>query len=166
MIFSEWIRGKHLGTQDGLHQVYRDAASINGTPIPLDVIVTNCLAANTKDPDTKGSDWFSQGCGAGGCYTHIMTPNTRACNFNDGYHSDHAIIGASSNHPGGVNVSLLDGSVRFIKNGVARSVWRGLSTFAGGEILILIASDLRPGHSLCVGVDLPVFMLGLGHVGR
>jgi prepilin-type processing-associated H-X9-DG protein len=42
---------------------------------------------------------------------------------------------AASRHPGGVNVALADGSVHFVRNPVALSIWRAMSTRAGGEIL-------------------------------
>jgi prepilin-type processing-associated H-X9-DG protein len=41
----------------------------------------------------------------------------------------------SSYHPGGVNLLLGDGSVRFIKESVTLSVWRALSTRNGGEVI-------------------------------
>jgi len=41
----------------------------------------------------------------------------------------------SSNHPGGVNLLMGDGSVRFIKNTVNPYTWYALQTIAGGEIL-------------------------------
>lgn len=41
----------------------------------------------------------------------------------------------TSNHPGGVNVGLMDGSVRFIKNTIGLSAWWSLGTRAGGEII-------------------------------
>jgi len=43
--------------------------------------------------------------------------------------------GASSAHPGGVNVCLADGSVRFIKSSVNLDTWWSLGTRAGGEIV-------------------------------
>ncbi|WP_435011386.1 DUF1559 domain-containing protein [Tundrisphaera lichenicola] len=45
-----------------------------------------------------------------------------------------AAITARSYHPGGVNVLLGDGSVRFLKDTIAGNVWRALGTIAGGEV--------------------------------
>lgn len=42
---------------------------------------------------------------------------------------------ATSNHPGGVNVALADGSVRFIKSSISMPIWWALGTKAGGEVL-------------------------------
>jgi prepilin-type N-terminal cleavage/methylation domain-containing protein/prepilin-type processing-associated H-X9-DG protein len=40
---------------------------------------------------------------------------------------------ARSRHPGGVNILLCDGSVRFVSNGIDPNTWRSLSTRSGGE---------------------------------
>jgi prepilin-type N-terminal cleavage/methylation domain-containing protein/prepilin-type processing-associated H-X9-DG protein len=42
---------------------------------------------------------------------------------------------ARSRHPGGVNVSLCDGSIRFITNSVSLTVWQTLGTMDGGEVV-------------------------------
>jgi prepilin-type processing-associated H-X9-DG protein len=42
---------------------------------------------------------------------------------------------ASSRHPGVVNTTFADGSVRGIKNSVAIQVWWGLATRGGGEVI-------------------------------
>lgn len=42
---------------------------------------------------------------------------------------------ARSMHTGGVNVALADGSVRFVKNSIATSVWQYLGSRNGGEVL-------------------------------
>ena len=44
-----------------------------------------------------------------------------------------AYTGARSNHPGGVNAVLGDGSVQFYADTVDLSLWRALGTRAGGE---------------------------------
>jgi prepilin-type N-terminal cleavage/methylation domain-containing protein/prepilin-type processing-associated H-X9-DG protein len=41
---------------------------------------------------------------------------------------------ARSFHTGGVNVMLMDGSVRFVRDAITPAVWRGLGTRAGGEV--------------------------------
>jgi prepilin-type N-terminal cleavage/methylation domain-containing protein/prepilin-type processing-associated H-X9-DG protein len=46
-----------------------------------------------------------------------------------------AAITSRSYHPGGVNVLLGDGSVRFIKNTIAGATWRALGTVAGSEVI-------------------------------
>ena len=67
-----------------------------------------------------------------GYYTHTVPPNSSSqgcCNKRaDGGH--HA---ARSYHPGGVNVALCDGSVRWFATGIDMTVWRALGTRSGGE---------------------------------
>ena len=43
--------------------------------------------------------------------------------------------GASSQHPGGVNVVLADGSVRFAHDAISEQLWWALGTRAGGEAI-------------------------------
>ena len=52
-----------------------------------------------------------------------------ACATYSGYHN------ATSNHPGGVNVGMADGSVRFVKSSIAMQIWWALGTRAGGEVI-------------------------------
>jgi prepilin-type processing-associated H-X9-DG protein len=42
---------------------------------------------------------------------------------------------ARSLHPGGVNLALGDGSVRFVSDHVDLAMWRAAATRAGGEVL-------------------------------
>mgnify|MGYP001270041395 CR=1 FL=1 len=41
---------------------------------------------------------------------------------------------ARSRHPGGVNLALCDGSVRFIRDSISLDTWRALATRSGGEV--------------------------------
>jgi prepilin-type N-terminal cleavage/methylation domain-containing protein/prepilin-type processing-associated H-X9-DG protein len=45
------------------------------------------------------------------------------------------IYSARSYHPGGVNVGLVDGSVRFMTNSVSVAAWQGLGSINGGEVI-------------------------------
>jgi len=47
----------------------------------------------------------------------------------------YAAVTSRSNHHGGVNVLLGDGSVRFLQESVAAPVWIALSTVGGNEII-------------------------------
>lgn len=47
--------------------------------------------------------------------------------------TDPQVIYARSNHPGGVNAGLADGSVKFINSTINVQTWRDLGTRAGGE---------------------------------
>jgi prepilin-type processing-associated H-X9-DG protein len=46
-----------------------------------------------------------------------------------------AFAGVRSHHPGGVNVLMGDGSVRFVKDSVDSQTWLTLNTIAGGEVI-------------------------------
>jgi prepilin-type N-terminal cleavage/methylation domain-containing protein/prepilin-type processing-associated H-X9-DG protein len=94
----------------------------------------------------NGFSWLSSGNGEGGGYSHAQTPNQRNCWGSDqettspsAFASDGALYGAmitaKSNHPGGVNMLFLDGSVKFIKNGINIGTYAALGTMAGGEII-------------------------------
>ena len=43
--------------------------------------------------------------------------------------------GREADHSGGVNAGMCDGSVRFMKNTIARQRLQALSTTAGGEVI-------------------------------
>jgi len=94
----------------------------------------------------NGFSWASAGNGEGGGYSHIQTPNQRNCwGSNQDSNSPNGASGnqyqygnlltAKSNHSGGVNMSFLDGSVKFIKNGVSNGTYGALGTMAGGEVI-------------------------------
>ena len=46
----------------------------------------------------------------------------------------YASVTSRSWHPGGVNMSRLDGSVNFVTSNVNLSVWRAMGSISGGEV--------------------------------
>jgi prepilin-type N-terminal cleavage/methylation domain-containing protein len=85
----------------------------------------------------SGWQWISQSVTLSG-YTHAMTPNFSAPDCGAGANAstmDAVAVTARSLHPGGVNILLGDGTVRFATNATDPAVWRGLSTIAAGEVI-------------------------------
>lgn len=80
-----------------------------------------------------------------GGYRHVFTPNHITClsGIDPTEHADGARSGSygvvlnppTSNHPAGVNMLFLDGSVRFVKESINKATWRALGTCAAGEIV-------------------------------
>jgi prepilin-type N-terminal cleavage/methylation domain-containing protein/prepilin-type processing-associated H-X9-DG protein len=137
-IFSEWIKGTNanaISTSRGLDQVFTGPSETphNGLPAYRQA----CLASTTPNYSGKGVDWVNDKVSNGGGYSHIMVPNDKACLFSTGSSSstDNSMIGASSRHPGGVNVAYLDGSVKFVKSTINQTTWWAIATKAGGEVI-------------------------------
>jgi prepilin-type N-terminal cleavage/methylation domain-containing protein/prepilin-type processing-associated H-X9-DG protein len=80
---------------------------------------TACFPPNTAVPYPSG----------GTTYDVDFVSATEA-NPGDTY----AAVTSRSDHTGGVNALLMDGSVRFVANGISLATWRGLGTRAGGEV--------------------------------
>jgi prepilin-type processing-associated H-X9-DG protein len=124
-------------TEDGPHMVYTSSTAwAPPASTTLVTIASACRASTTMIFDQKGADFLRGDCGMGGGYSHIMTPNSKACFFKyDSHRADHTIVGASSGHPGGVNVCFLDGSVHFVRNSIDAGTWWAIATMGGGEVI-------------------------------
>jgi prepilin-type N-terminal cleavage/methylation domain-containing protein/prepilin-type processing-associated H-X9-DG protein len=104
-------------------------------PATADQAYQDCLAVNILDLTKQGNSnggapWMSDGH-TSTRYYHGSPPNSRSCMFPPSRIS----TTANSRHPGGVNVTLADGSVRFVKTSINIQSWRALGTRNGGEVL-------------------------------
>jgi prepilin-type N-terminal cleavage/methylation domain-containing protein/prepilin-type processing-associated H-X9-DG protein len=61
-----------------------------------------------------------------------MLPNTPIPDIAGKQHM--GFFAARSNHPGGVNILMADGSVRFVTDGIDLTTWRAIGTCCGGEV--------------------------------
>jgi prepilin-type N-terminal cleavage/methylation domain-containing protein/prepilin-type processing-associated H-X9-DG protein len=127
----------------------------SGTNLPpFDKTCTALFSANVDnflmpmcDPATRNSSYryrgqeYYRGFGPTAFYTHTLTPNSQY--YDCGTYADTTALNnfsrthlaARSFHPGGVNVGMGDGSVRFVKNTVNIDAWRALGTRQGSEVL-------------------------------
>jgi prepilin-type processing-associated H-X9-DG protein len=119
-------------------QLVAACKSIPGGTVPVEDAGTGYAWMYTQGYDTMNIS-----------YSHVMTPNSYSCtgaesgwfgaqgNFTSDS-SGGGWLGASSatsNHPGGVNVGMGDGSVKFLKDSVSLQTWWGLGTRNQGEII-------------------------------
>lgn len=97
----------------------------------------------TNPADSRGGEtWFLSGLTFTN-YNHCRTPNPkqRECTYGitaDSLHDRsmrNGVISATSRHPGGVNVLMMDGSAHFVADAVELNLWRGLATRSGGEVV-------------------------------
>jgi prepilin-type N-terminal cleavage/methylation domain-containing protein len=64
-------------------------------------------------------------------YTHAGLPNSRGCAFPP----TRMLMVANSNHPGGINLCLSDGSVRFVRDSINIATWHAIGSKDGGEVI-------------------------------
>lgn len=132
MVFSEHLRG------NGAPHPKRDLFIISNQT-SLDATYKVCMSINPLTATPLTSKWgYSWVMGENCCtlYNHVSTPNTPSCAgipFPGTMTNMAMQVSASSNHPNGVNGSMLDGSVRFVGNQVDLRLWRALGTRDGGE---------------------------------
>jgi prepilin-type N-terminal cleavage/methylation domain-containing protein/prepilin-type processing-associated H-X9-DG protein len=104
-----------------------------------------CVGQSGTVWDLRGFSW----AGPPAQYSALIGPNSTSpdvvwageCNYPYGqnppcttadliwYHA------ARSRHPGGVNVAMCDGSVKFMKNSINLNTWSALSTTQGNEVI-------------------------------
>jgi prepilin-type N-terminal cleavage/methylation domain-containing protein/prepilin-type processing-associated H-X9-DG protein len=109
--------------------------------------ISELISGPNDTGDTRGMWWYDLGC----IYVHQYNPNSNRdavmssgqtyglCN-KEKVPCDYSLPGswggrfaASSYHPGGVNVGLADGSVRFVTDTIDIAAWQALGSINGGE---------------------------------
>jgi len=122
---------------------YTDSALVEQIDVDIWAVIRDGLAGPAQNwPDWtmyKGSSWAFTDGWEGHLYSHLFPPNAPtihvyASNTLRCFEGDTG-ANPSSNHPGGVNVAFMDGSVRFVKNSVNLPTWWALGTRNGGEVV-------------------------------
>jgi prepilin-type N-terminal cleavage/methylation domain-containing protein/prepilin-type processing-associated H-X9-DG protein len=117
-----------------------DASSnLNNAKAALQVCQTAWSTKSVGNVDTQRGDNWAHGAMAMTMFNTIAPPNvfndswTHCSRIGSGARSD--LSNSDSYHPGGVNVTMADGSVRFIKDSINIQTWMSLGTKGNGEVI-------------------------------
>ena len=111
--------------------------------VKADILKCNANLISGPRLNDRGYRW-GMGCTGWTMFNTVVGPNGGGlANFNScrfdccaSGQAEHAQYNlASSNHPGGVNVAMGDGSVRYIKNTISLPTWWALGTKGNGEVI-------------------------------
>ncbi|MFO0901864.1 MAG: DUF1559 domain-containing protein [Pirellulales bacterium] len=124
-LFSEKNRGDG---SNGISSPESDTYQPGTYPATADQAMADCLAVNTADLSKQGysnvgAPWI-QPYHSTSVYYHTLPPNTRSCMYPPG----RIATTAGSRHPGGVELAMCDGSVRFISKTINLQTWRALGS--------------------------------------
>jgi prepilin-type N-terminal cleavage/methylation domain-containing protein/prepilin-type processing-associated H-X9-DG protein len=120
-----------------------------GAPAPTDPLAVAGFGGSFK-ADSGHTEWVDGRVHQAG-FTTTFRPNTKVpysagglaydIDFNSSREGKttngtcYAVVTSRSYHTGGVNVLLMDGSVRFVRDTIRPETWRALGTPAGGEVI-------------------------------
>ncbi len=117
---------------NGVVDLKSDVFLGTGDPSNPDEAIQMCYATDATNlanqfPLFMGAPWIN----GQHTYMHVDVPNRRSC----GFYPFKASMPASSQHTGGVNMTLCDGSVRFVADTIDLQLWRSIGTRNGGEVV-------------------------------
>lgn len=131
--------GNHRDPRRNLY--YTGAGLIQSPGASIRDVVTDGLANHVNWADWsqyKGLTWIYTSSWEKHLYHHVFPPNTISI---PGYNTDwfrcseaDGAIASSSNHPAGVQMSMMDGSVRFMSDTVDVEIFWAIGTRDGGEV--------------------------------
>ena len=134
---------------------YRDVATTGDMTMPVEPEEI-CMLGGSFKPDTGHTEWVDGRAHQSG-FTTTFSPNRKILctetdrvfdvdftNFREGRTPPgspaprtYAAVTSRSYHEGGVNVTMMDGSVHFITDSIDLQLWQALSTRKGKEIVQL-----------------------------
>jgi prepilin-type N-terminal cleavage/methylation domain-containing protein/prepilin-type processing-associated H-X9-DG protein len=95
---------------------------------------------STANLSNVSGNYWMRGAAADTLFNTVVTPNSQTypwsyCTDASGANNEVEFSRAESNHPGGVNALMADGSVRFVKTSIGQTPWFALGTKSGGEVV-------------------------------
>ncbi len=83
-----------------------------------------------------GRSWISGWADTAPTFMTVNRPNTLNCHYQHVDHNGDFGVTPSSNHPGGVNVVMVDGHTDFISDDINNEAWWALGSRNGGETYV------------------------------
>jgi prepilin-type N-terminal cleavage/methylation domain-containing protein len=127
MLMGEYLTGT---TEDYRGFIWSDKAggSQIWTELPPNSPLPDRLSPTTPPPPLATKPW---------CKNHpeLNLPCVNGVSESSGLANLDHTAASRSRHAGGVHVLLGDGAVRFVSSSIDLSIWRGLATVSGGEVL-------------------------------
>ena len=104
-------------------------------PEPLGDIINQMANSHSHVRESAhiGRSWSSGWPLAAPTLMHVQTPNSRTGHYNTSVDEGDFVVAASSNHEGGVNMAMVDGSVRFVPDSVDQEVWWAIGSRDDGR---------------------------------
>ena len=106
-----------------------DASKVNYTASPGPIVAAGCPKAEASQWRGDAGESWREASWRSTLYNHAITPNAApSCIAED---QVTALVGASSAHQAGVNLLMLDGSVRTVIATIEPKIWQGMATTSG-----------------------------------
>lgn len=103
---------------------------------PLSSIVAQMTSSHVHVSESAhiGRSWSSGSPLVAPTYMHVAQPNSIMGHYSTSIAEGDFVFTASSQHPGGVNVALADGSVQFVSDDVSPVVWWAIGGRNDGHV--------------------------------
>jgi prepilin-type N-terminal cleavage/methylation domain-containing protein/prepilin-type processing-associated H-X9-DG protein len=137
---SNWTRSAgivQLGTLPATAEILDASSNLPAIQVGLQACSTAWTNRSGKLNTGRGNFWF-HGTESQTMFNLVVPPNSTTYPWafcSDGQIGGAAFCSANSNHPGGVNTLMGDGSVKFTKDSISQQTWMALGTRAGGEVI-------------------------------
>ncbi len=115
-------------------------ASANWPAVQAGMQLCNAAITSGANISNVSGNYWMRGGAADTLFNTVATPNSQVnpwswCADAPSQNNECEFSKAQSSHPGGVNVLMADGSVRFVKDSINQATWWALGTKANGEVV-------------------------------
>jgi prepilin-type N-terminal cleavage/methylation domain-containing protein/prepilin-type processing-associated H-X9-DG protein len=115
-------------------------ASANWPAVQAGMQLCNAAYSTGANINNVSGNYWMRGGAADTLFNTVATPNSQVnpwswCSDAPTPNGECEFSKAQSNHPGGVNILMADGSVRFAKDSINQATWWALGTRASGEVI-------------------------------